>query len=420
MAGSTSKAALLPSSSIKTSTGDLSFRRSVLEPCGCEYKEGWSVASTTHFKNLVLGTENLVSSALQIDTSEEFWKEVTRTFSRLHATKAGKAAYFDAIAGYFLKEIKPFYRSTPDRDQHDEWEAARLIEHEFYIENDTAYARMSLLPLILSTSPPSKSITTASQPFRNTETGRGKSAPLSRKLSLSTADASRESKGTKRTLELKYVQGIRPTAVYWLQRQKISSKHQHMISAHTYESDLRLLAPYLTVMLVDDSGAGPNDSEIKALNNLSVIGSIAVYNRYLLKERSLQRHSYSCDPKEIESDLRHYGLVFDKVKFRLWCFRAKVDLKPADDSKNSAQTSSTAGSSTSAEQKTSQCKWKGCELEELWKGNLIQSGHVDTLVGYLNKIQVYGSRVHGPGIEKDLNRCFADHPAGRPSLSGDE
>ncbi|KAL9115550.1 MAG: hypothetical protein Q9187_007296 [Circinaria calcarea] len=423
MAGSISKAALLPSSNFETSTGDSSFRWSVLKPCGCEIKEGGIEASTTHFKNVISGTENLTNSALLINISEEFSKDVTRTLNRLLVTKAGKAAYFNAITGYFLKEITSFYGPTADRDQHDAWEPARLIEQEFYDRNDreTKYASMSLLPRIYSGNSASQSIAAPSQSSKNTQKGRGKPVPSAGKPSPSTTDASYKSEGAKCTLKLEHVQRIRPTAVYWLQRQKISPKHQHMISSHMYESGLRLLAPYFTIMMVDDLGTGPNDSETKVHDNLFVIGSIAVYNRYLLKERSLERQSHTWDPKEFDLDLRHYGLVFNNIKFWLWCFKAKVDvkptddsehkakvdLKPADDSKTSAQTSSTTSSSTSTQQKTSPCKWTGCELKELWQGNLTECGHIDTLVGYINKIQEYGSSVHGPGLEKDLYRCFA-------------
>ena len=309
MAG-TSKPASLPIRYPRISTGDPSFRSSVLEPCGCEIKEGVIVASSTHFKNVISRTENLTNSALLINISEEFSKDVTRTLKRLLITKAGKNAFFNAIAGYFLKEITSFYGPTTDRDQHESWEAARLIEHKFYKRNDTAiqHASMSLLPRLYS---------------GNTQSSRGKQTPLSRKPSSSAIDTSYTSEAANRTLKLEHVQGIRPTAVYWLQMQRISLKHQHMISRHMYESDLDLLAPYFTVMMVDDPGTGPNDSESKVLDNLFIIGSIAVYNRYLLKEKSLEKQSHIWDDKEFDLDLRHYGLVFNNVKFRLWCFKSQ-------------------------------------------------------------------------------------------------
>ena len=290
MAGPTSKPASLLSSNIRTSTGDPLFRWWELESWGCEIKKGVTEASTSHFENLVLGTEKLASSALKIDDSQVFWKDVTRTFDRLRNTKAGKAAYLDAIARYFLKEIKPFYESTPDRDQHDEWEAVRLIEHKFHDRNKevtTQYASMSLPPVVLSGNPPPQSTIAISQLSKNTQIGGVKSVPSSRRPSLSATNPLYRNEDAKRTLKVEYIQGIRPTAVYWLQEQKILLKDQHKISSHMYKSGLGLLASYLTVMIVDNLGTGPNDSEIKAVNNLFMVGSIAVYNKYLLKEKGL-------------------------------------------------------------------------------------------------------------------------------------
>ncbi|KAL9119973.1 MAG: hypothetical protein Q9187_003471 [Circinaria calcarea] len=437
MAHLTSKTALLPSSNNESSTGVPSFRWSMLQSYGCEIKEGVTEASTTHFKNIMDETDvtnNPANSALLINGDEEFWKNTARTFKHLFSTEAGNRAYFFYITTYFLKEIEPFDGLAADPDQHKAWEIARLIEYEFCDLHNRGihHVGMRLLPCIHSGNPVSQSATAPSQSSGSTQPPRGKSISSAGKSSSSAIDASHKSENAKLTLE--DVRKIRPTIVYWLQRQKIPLRHWHMISSHTYESNLHLLAPYFTIMMVDDPGTGPNNSESKVLDNLFKIGSIAVYNRYLLKEKSIKRQSTSLDSKVFDKDLRHYGLTFDKVNFRLWCFKAKVDLTPTDDSKHkakadpkptgdskhSARIPSGPATATSGNNQNVPCRWKGCEVTEILRGDLKERGHIDNIAGYIDKIQQYGSSVHGPGLEADLGRCFTDVPVGRPSLARDK
>ena len=426
--------ASLSSGKVVITTGDPLFQKMVLKDSGCEIIEGGNSDYTVHFNlnNNTVGAEESPSSTLQIDTSWESLKDIADSFKRLDIMKLGKMHHFLAIAEFFLKEIEPFHKPRTDSKETKKWEPARLVECEFYTSAPSVcHPYMSLPPLVSSENPSravTTSIATTSQLVKQTRAKGPSSTPQNPHAdqsrqersfgkSSSTLNTARSKTAvTSRGFTVEHIKGIRPTAVYWLRRDAIPLKHQHMISKHTYESPLKLLAPYLTVMVMDASEIECSNSALKVLNDLAVISATALYDRFLLKKKSFQKHSTTWNAEENEQQLRHYGLLFGGITFRLWCFKAKVGYSPAENNKSSACATGTGVPSTSSEQKNGQRKWNGFHMTEVLHGNLVEAGHIDTLVTFLNAIHRWGFTVHGPGIGEDLYRCFKDEPAGRPSL----
>lgn len=432
-----SRQASQSSGKVNVTTGDPLFRTLVLPNSGCEITEGDISDYTVHFhlNNNTDGAEEFVSSTLQIDTSLDSLKNIAESFDFLNTKKLGKTHHFLAITDFFLKEIEPFYKPRTDTTKPRKWEPAKLVDCEFYTSAlSVHYPYMSLPPLVSSKNRCQAGITstaTTSQKMEQTQ-AKGPTSTLQHpradpsrqersfgNSSSSTVNTARsKTADISRGLTVEHIKGIKPTAVYWLRSDAITLKHQDMISNHTYESPLKLLAPYLTVMVMDASEIKPIISASKILDDLAVIGATALYDRFLLKKKSFQKQPTAWNAEENEQQLRHYGLLFTGIMYRLWCFKAKFSDAPAENKKSLASATGTNAPSTSSKQKNGQYDWNGFQMTEVLHGNLVAVGRIDTLVSFLNAIHQWGLTVHGPGIEKDLNRCFKDEPAGRLSLDG--
>ncbi len=385
-----------------------------------------------HFGN----HDNPTGSTIYISTEEANLHNIADSFQRLNDLKPGTVAFVLEIVASFLQESKsPYYRpQTESNTKLTEWEPVRLLEHDLFLQGKgtqkNQILKMFFPPRVIADSEDVSGTSKRFPSVRRTGT-LSQSSPLLSQPSPSLSQPSPSSAETRIA--------IKPTATYWLRRETIELRSLRLIPYHTFVSTLDLIAPYLSVMIVDTS----KDS---AQGRLALSASTALYNRFLLKMNSREWDSSAQETVKEFSDLRHYGLLFQRSQFHLWCFTPKlaVDAKFETQSPNrnsSPSSSGTEGSQpskgnakqprfssvfpsrkprtpTSATQDPvtqptpTAPRWEGFFMTPLHWGDLVEYGVVENLVNFINSIHYWGLNVHGPGIGMDLVRCFAADTVG--------
>jgi hypothetical protein len=183
---------------------------------------------------------------------------------------------------------------------------------------------------------------------------------------------------------------IRPDCTYWISLQPFSSQYrftiQSVVALHSHD---RFLCPYLTIEFKRDS-----TTNTKAEQQVAVAGSLALYNRWLLRKQRLSK--CNCGAEEQWRDIRHYGITFSGPKYKVWC------LEPIVEGGDRA--------------------WRGCCMKALSAGNCAShTSDVLNLVDWLNEIHRWGLAVHGPECEKDVKVLIHTSEGGpRTSLSAED
>ncbi len=132
----------------------------------------------------------------------------------------------------------------------------------------------------------------------------------------------------------------------------------------------RITCQYLTVEFKKD-----DDSEEAALNQVASAAALALYNRFLLREKTIGMCSRKRWTKPLVKALRHYGITWTGSEYDIWCIAPTL---------------------------TAEYEWAGCRMTRVCCGDCVSASSVRELISWLNEIHCWGLRVHGPGCGKDV------------------
>lgn len=186
----------------------------------------------------------------------------------------------------------------------------------------------------------------------------------------------------------RYEFDIRPDCSYWLSVQAFNPKYKSQVQEWIYAMYDRITCPYFTIEFKRD------DSTLAAaINQLAAASLLALYNRYLLKQKRIEATGKEWNDMKLNK-LRHYGLTFTGDKYAFWCMTV---IKSAD------------------------WTWKGCEMKRVYQSNCSHLAGVENIVNWINEIHRWGLTVHGRACESDVKHCIQQTSGGfRTSLSQDK
>jgi hypothetical protein len=252
----------------------------------------------------------------------------------------------------------------------------------------------------------------------------------------------------------------RPDLTYWVLMTGFNEKYREKVRATTFTIKSRITCPYFTIEF--KNSADKKDEDV-AINQMINSGSIALYNRFKLREKALAVKAREGE-KERDADesakglwspedlngIAHYGLTFAAENFRVWIIEphtpssiptastvsehtTKADATSArsDDRRMNRQTSSriqtrskapvSAGSNSSGGSapsksprpcplphpnrpfsNTPKSEWQGCTVRELAAGDCTKRSSVKVIVEWINEIHRWGMCVHAPSCENDV------------------
>ncbi|KFA81746.1 hypothetical protein S40288_11089 [Stachybotrys chartarum IBT 40288] len=156
---------------------------------------------------------------------------------------------------------------------------------------------------------------------------------------------------------------IRPDCAYWLSLKGFNPRYRFQIQNCAYVRDW-MTCPYFTVEFKRDSV-----SEDAAIAQVAAAGSMALYNRYKLREAACEARPELAQ----DSHIRHYALTFVGSKFVFWV------LEPQGDE-----------------------RWHGCTMTRLVGADCTDTYGVEELVDWINEIHRWGMAAHGPSCERDI------------------
>ncbi|KAI1125632.1 hypothetical protein F5Y10DRAFT_267949 [Nemania abortiva] len=171
----------------------------------------------------------------------------------------------------------------------------------------------------------------------------------------------------------RYEWDIRPDCAYYLSLQAFQPDFRPKIRKHVSVLQQRAFCPYLTIEFKKDE-----ESLDTTRYRVAVSSAISLYNRYLLKLKSLTLRTPGASwSEDDQSNMRHYGITFTESNWNLWCTVPK----------------------TFAE-------WTGCNMSSIHSADCRTLVGIQQLVEYLNDIHYWGLRVHGRSCKMDIYRLI--------------
>ena len=162
---------------------------------------------------------------------------------------------------------------------------------------------------------------------------------------------------------------LRPDCAYWLSLQAFSPNYKAHVPEHVHVVYKTITCPYLTIEFKRD-----DVEDQAAFNQVAAAAALALYNRYLLRRRSLDLAKQKWDQQHLEP-LKHYGITFTGSSYSIWCIRAGL---------------------------TNRYYWNGCYMERVFYGDCELAESVRDLIDWINEIHCWGLTVHGPECQKDV------------------
>ena len=163
---------------------------------------------------------------------------------------------------------------------------------------------------------------------------------------------------------------LRPDCAFWLSLQAFNQDYVSQLQAKVFVMKKRMTCPYLTIEFKKDDAL-----EEAAINHVASAAALALYNRFLLREKTigiLHRRRWT---EPLVKTLRHYGITWTGSEFDIWCVVPVL---------------------------TSEFEWAGCTMTKLYHGDCMNTASVRELINWLNEIHCWGLTVHGPRCEKDI------------------
>ena len=162
---------------------------------------------------------------------------------------------------------------------------------------------------------------------------------------------------------------LRPDCAYWLSLQAFSPDYKVHVQEHIHVVHDTITCPYLTIEFKRD-----DVEDQAAFNQVAAAAALALYNRYLLRRRSLDLAKQKWDQQHLKH-LKHYGITFTGSSYSIWCIHAVL---------------------------TNRYYWNGCHMERVFLGNCERAISVRDLIDWINEIHCWGLTVHGPECQKDV------------------
>ena len=176
---------------------------------------------------------------------------------------------------------------------------------------------------------------------------------------------------------------VRPDCSYWLSVEAFNSTYKSLISALCLVVKRKMFCPYLTIEFKKDDSVG-----VAAENQVAAAGSIALYNRFCLKQ-SFLKVTGTINSQTHQKNIKHYGITMKGALFLIWCLTPVVD--------HSFQ-------------------WAGCNMTRISLGYCTEKDDLRTLFTWINEIHYWGVKVHGPECENDIKNSLKTNPSG-PRIS---
>jgi len=167
---------------------------------------------------------------------------------------------------------------------------------------------------------------------------------------------------------------LRPDCAYWLSIQSFSKNNRGLVGKATFTVRKRIATPYLTIEFKKSE-----TTVEQAINQAIAASSLALFNRFRLKEHRLRASKKNWNRKHFDQIL-HYMMTFTGPSASIWVVRLK---------------------SSSASDDFSKVAWDGCEAVKLWECDCESAEDVGDLVDYINTIHRWGL-MHGAYCKRDV------------------
>jgi hypothetical protein len=170
---------------------------------------------------------------------------------------------------------------------------------------------------------------------------------------------------------------LRPDCQYWLSLAGFNPKYRGEVGNVVYVHKYVITCPYFTIEFKKQ-----NESAEKARIQAAASASIALYNRFLLKEKALNATSTPWTDSH-KNQVRHYVITFVGSKVNVWILEADFG-GDGDD------------------------LWNGCSMSVLWQGNCISESVVKQLEKWINEIHRWGLSQHATDCQQDVKRILQE------------
>ena len=167
---------------------------------------------------------------------------------------------------------------------------------------------------------------------------------------------------------------LKPDCTYWLSLQSSSKYNRGLVSAVTFTIRNRDTTPYLTIEFKSEGTVE------QAINQATAASSLALFNRYRLKENRLRASKKNWNRKHFDQ-IRHYMMTFTGPIAVIWVVRLKL--------------------SAASDASYSKVDWNGCEAVRLLQCDCTTAIGVGDLVDWINAIHRWGE-MHGAYCRRDV------------------
>ena len=161
---------------------------------------------------------------------------------------------------------------------------------------------------------------------------------------------------------------LRTDCSYWVNVKAYNPNYVSQVRFWTFVHNQEITSPYFTVEFKKD-----HQSEFQAQLQVAAAASVALYNRFRLRHRSLQMQGRKWT-QGLKRVIRHYGMTFSGSNYTIWL----IEPLPFDK------------------------EWAGCAMQRIFEGFCHETADVRNLIHWINEIHCWGLTVHAPKCQKDV------------------
>ncbi|KAJ9634220.1 hypothetical protein H2199_009050 [Coniosporium tulheliwenetii] len=162
----------------------------------------------------------------------------------------------------------------------------------------------------------------------------------------------------------------RPDCSYWLSLAGFNSDYRSELGGAVYVHNDWITCPYFTIEFKKH-----HQSDLQARAQAAAAGSLALYNRYMLKSTALKDSAREWTEAD-KALIRHYALTFVGADFQFWVLQPRL-LR-------------TCGS------------WDGCTMRKLYDSKCTSNYGVRQLERWINEIHRWGLTKHASSCQEDI------------------
>lgn len=176
-----------------------------------------------------------------------------------------------------------------------------------------------------------------------------------------------------------YAFDLRADCCYWLSLQAFNPAYMTQVGNHAHVIKKRITLPYMTIEFKKD-----DFDDVVAENQVAAASSVALYNRFRLKEKALRVSGMEWTLQKLNL-IQHYCITMKGSTYAIWLGTPTV---------------------------TREFRWDGCKLNHIFKGDLTTIEGVRDLVDWVNEIHCWALTVYGPRAEHDIKVCINPKESG--------